>query len=145
MWLCGDYSSSKTALQVPHGLLILPEILILCGLLSRGHRSRQEPAPLLGFPQAAASFRGLQCASLWISTGCGGDILPHHGLHHGLRKSICSSACSTLPPPPPFFFTDLGVCRDVSLTFFLFLSLQMLCNVFYLLLSMLLTRCWQCQ
>jgi len=39
--------------------------------------------------------------------GLQGDSLPHHGLHHELQaKALCSGT----------FFTDLGVCRAVSLT-----------------------------
>jgi len=44
--------------------------------------------------------------------GLQGDSLPHHDLLHGLP--LCSSAWSTTSPS---FFTDLGVCRAVSLTY----------------------------
>jgi len=43
-----------------------------------------------------------------------GDNLPRHGLHHGLQgKAFC---CGVLSTSSPSFFTDLGVCRVVSLT-----------------------------
>jgi len=46
--------------------------------------------------------------------GLQGDNLPHHGLHHELQgKTLCSDVSSTSSPS---FFTDLGVCRVVSLT-----------------------------
>ena len=44
--------------------------------------------------------------------GLQGHSLPHHGLHHRLQRNLCSSAWSTSFPA---FFTDLGVCRVVSL------------------------------
>jgi len=42
------------------------------------------------------------------------DSLPHHGVHHGLQGNLCSSTwgISSLA-----FFTDLGVCRAVSLLY----------------------------
>jgi len=43
--------------------------------------------------------------------GLQGHSLPHHGLRHGCR-GVCSSAWRTFSPS---FFTDLGVCRVVSL------------------------------
>ena len=46
--------------------------------------------------------------------GLQGDSLPHHGLPHGLQGNLCSGAWSTSSPS---FFTDLGVCRVVSLTY----------------------------
>ncbi|KAM9590816.1 uncharacterized protein ACIBXB_005871 [Morphnus guianensis] len=46
--------------------------------------------------------------------GLQGDSLPHHGLHHGLQGNLCSGAWSTSSPS---FFTDLGGCRIVSLTY----------------------------
>jgi len=44
--------------------------------------------------------------------GMQSDSLPHHGLFHGLQWNLGSSAWSM---SSPFFFTDLGVCRVVSL------------------------------
>jgi len=46
--------------------------------------------------------------------GLQGDSLPHHGLHHELQgKTLCSRISSTSSLS---FFTDLDVCRVVSLT-----------------------------
>jgi len=45
--------------------------------------------------------------------GLQGGSLPHRGLLHGLQVNLCSGACTTCSPS---FFTDLGVCRVVSLT-----------------------------
>ena len=44
--------------------------------------------------------------------GLQGDSLPHQGLPHGLQGNLCSGAWSISSPS---FFTDLGVCRAVSL------------------------------
>jgi len=41
-----------------------------------------------------------------------GNNLPYHGLHHKLQEK----ALTFWAPPPPSFFTDLGVCRVLSLT-----------------------------
>ena len=60
-------------------------------------------------------LHGLQvdiCSTMDLP-GLQGDNLPHHGLHHGLQGNLCSGAWSTSSPS---FFTDLGVCRAVSLT-----------------------------
>jgi len=46
--------------------------------------------------------------------GLQGDDLPHHGLLHGLQGNLCSGTWSISSPS---FFTDLGVCRVVSLTY----------------------------
>jgi len=45
--------------------------------------------------------------------GLWGDSLPHHGLLHRLQGNLCSGSWSMFSPS---FFTDLGVCRLVSLT-----------------------------
>jgi len=44
--------------------------------------------------------------------GLQGNSLPHHGLLHGLQGHLCSGTWSTSSPS---FFTNLGVCRVVSL------------------------------
>ena len=71
---------------------------------------RPPPAPAWG------PFQGLHmdtCSSMDLH-GLQQDHLPHHGLHHALQgKTLCSSVSSTSSPS---FFTDLGVCRVVSLT-----------------------------
>jgi len=45
--------------------------------------------------------------------GLQGHNLPHHGLHHRPQGNLCSGAWSTSFPS----FTDLGVCRVLSLTY----------------------------
>ncbi|KAM9590835.1 uncharacterized protein ACIBXB_005885 [Morphnus guianensis] len=79
-----------------------------------------------GFPRGHSLLRethllrrgvlhGLQvdiCSTMDLH-GLQGDSLPHHGLHHRLQGNLCSGAWSTSSPS---FFTDLGVCRVVSLT-----------------------------
>jgi len=97
------------------------------GPLSTVHRSWQEPAPARGPHRVTASFRhppalewgpfhGLQvdiCSTVDLH-GQQGDSLPHHGLQHEMQgKTLCSGIWSTSSPA---FFTDLGVCRVVSLT-----------------------------
>jgi len=62
-------------------------------------------------------LRGLQvdiCSTLDLH-GLQGDSLPHRGLQHGLQGRI--SALVPGAPPPPSSFTDLGVCRVVSLAY----------------------------
>jgi len=61
-------------------------------------------------------FHGLQvdiCSTVHHH-GLQGDNLSHHDLQHELQgKTLCSGILSTSSPS---FFTDLGVCRIVSLT-----------------------------
>jgi len=71
---------------------------------------RHPSAPVWG------PFHGLwvdMCSAVDLH-GLQGDSLPHHGLHHRLQGKISALACRAPPPPPSF--TDLGVCRVVSLT-----------------------------
>jgi len=107
---------------VPMGSQALPANPIQRGLLSpvicRSWQAphgvtasfRPPPAPAWG------PFQGLHmdtCSSMDLH-GLQQDHLPHHGLHHALQgKTLCSSVSSTSSPS---FFTDLGVCRVVSLT-----------------------------
>lgn len=108
-------------------LQLLPENLLLCGLLSTGCSSYKEPAPawalhrLQGTHPAAAvqhppqtavrrsallcssmGCRGTSCLTLVCTTGCRGISVP---------------ALGAAPIPP---YTDLGVCRVVALTYFHF-------------------------
>jgi len=109
------------------GSQVLPANLLQRGFLSpQIRRSCQEPAPArathritasLGHPPAptwrppwALSGDLLNRGPPWLQ----GDSLPHHGLLHGLQGNLCPSAWSTSSPS---FFTVLGVCRAVSLTY----------------------------
>jgi len=61
-------------------------------------------------------WHGLQveiCSTVDLH-GLQGDNLPHHGLLHGLLRNLCSGAWST-SSSSSFSFTDLYVCRAVSL------------------------------
>ena len=83
-------------------------------LLQHGLPTGSQPPlgiPLLwcGVPSTGCRWRS---APLWTSMGCR-DSLPHDGLHHGLQGNLCSGTWSTSSPS---FYTDLGVCRVVSLT-----------------------------
>jgi len=86
--------------------------------------SWQEPAPAWAPHRVTASFKHPP-APVWdpfhrlrvdiYSTvdlhGLQGDSVPRHGLHHKLQgTTLCSGTSS------PSFFTDLGVCRVLSLT-----------------------------
>ena len=104
----------------PAGSQALPANLLWRGLLSpQVHRSWQEPAPAWGssqghgFLQASTYCRWIS-APPWPSMGCRGTtcltmvfITSYKG-----RLSILTFQA----PPPPSFFTDLDVCRVVSLT-----------------------------
>ena len=82
----------------------------------------------VGFPRGHSVLRASTCSGVGSSLhglqvdicstvelhGLPGDSLPHHGLPHGLQGNLCSGAWSTSSPS---FFTDLGVCRAVSLTY----------------------------
>jgi len=112
----------------PTGSQALPANLLWRGLLSPwAHSSRQKPAPARPPHGVTASsrhppapawcpFHRLQvdiCSTVGLH-GLQGDSLPHHGLHHELQgKTLCSGVPSNSSPS---FFTDLGVCRVVSLT-----------------------------
>ena len=68
--------------------------------------------------------------------GAAGRVLPHHGVLHRLQGNLCSGAWSTCSPS---FFTDLGVCRIISLTYSLF-SLPAAVVQFFPLLKFILSQ-----
>ena len=113
-------------------------VWISCGVLSpaskpapawaplspQGHRSCQEPAPARPPHGVTASFRHPPALSwgpfhglhvdIWSTMDCRGTTCLTVVFHHELQgKTLCSSISSTSSPS---FFTDLGVCRVVSLT-----------------------------
>ena len=76
--------------------------------------------------------------------GLQGHSLPHHSLLHGLQGNLCSSAWSTSSPS---FFTDLGACRALFLTYFqssFWLLLLLYSAFFFTFLTMLSQRCYRC-
>jgi len=93
------------------------------GLLSAGHSSCQESAPVwalhgLQLPSGLISllWRGVLhrlqvdiCSTMDLC-GLQGNNLHHHGLRHRLQGNLCSRRCLKHLLP-------LGVCRVVSLTF----------------------------
>jgi len=109
----------------PTGPQALPAILLWCELLSPWvRRSWQEPAPVQAPHGVTASFR-LQHGV--HSTGCRWISAPpwtsmdYRGTACLTTVFITSSkgrlsALTSQAPPPPSFFTDLGVCRVVTLT-----------------------------
>ena len=87
----------------------------------------RKPAPARALRRVTASFGHIHLLRRGVLHGlqvdiCStvdfhelqGDSLPHHGLHHGLPGNLCSGTWSTSSPS---LFTDLGVCRVVSLTY----------------------------
>ncbi|KAK4810648.1 hypothetical protein QYF61_007385 [Mycteria americana] len=85
--------------------------LLQCGLsmgsqLPSGHIHLLRHGVLYGLQEDICSTVDLH--------GLQGDSLPHHGLHHELQGNLCPGAWSTSSSS---FFTDLGVCRVVSLTY----------------------------
>jgi len=99
---------------------------VWASLFPRVHRSFQGPAPVQALHNVTISFGHIHlilCAVIHTlqvdicSTvnlhGLKGHSLTHHGLHHGLQGNVCSGVSSTSSPSS---FTDLGVCRAVSLT-----------------------------
>jgi len=69
--------------------------------------------------------------------GLQGHSLPHHGLLHRLQGYLCSGIWSTSSLS---FFTDLGVCRATSLTFFSTLSLAVAAQHFLPVLGYIITE-----
>ena len=94
-------------------------------LLSTGPRVLPRACSSAGSPQGHGLLWGTSTRSSTVSSTGGrvdicstmdlhvlqGDNLHHHGLHHGLQGNLCSGTWSTS------FFTDLGVCTVVSLTY----------------------------
>ena len=78
-------------------------------LLSQAKQTRQPPS---GIRLLFCGVLHHICSTVDIH-GLQGDSLPRHGLLHGLQGNLCSGVSS---PSSPSFFTDLGVCRVVSLT-----------------------------
>jgi len=112
----------------PMGSQALQANLLWHGFFSpRVHRSWQDLASAQAPHGVTASFRhpfapawgpfhGLQveiCSTMDLHV-LQGDKLPHHGLHHRLQgKTLCTGILSMSSSS---FFSDLGVCRVVSLT-----------------------------
>jgi len=86
--------------------------------LSMGPQVLPGACSSMGFPRGYSLLRTSTCSGMGSSTvdlhGLQGDSLPYHGLLHGLQENLCSGAWSTSSTS---FFTDLGVCRVVSLIF----------------------------
>jgi len=96
----------------PTGSQALPANLLRPQLLSpRVHRSWQEPAPARAPHGVTASFRHPP-APAWTSMGCRGTTCLTMVFRTSCKGRL--SAPASRAPPPPSFFTDLGVCRVVS-------------------------------
>jgi len=115
-------------LESPMGSQALPANLLQRGLLSpRVCRSCQEPAPAWAAHKVTASF-GHPPAPAWGPPLAAGGYLLHRGppwTAGGQPASPWSSSRAAgecllqcLERLPPSFFTDLGVCRVISLKYF---------------------------
>jgi len=141
---------------VPHGVTSPANkpALARASFTPWAHRSWQEPAPACVPCRVTVSLRHIHllwrgvlhrlqvdiCSTVDLR-GLQRESLLHHGLHHRLQGNPCSGAWST---SSPFFFTGLGVCRAVSLTYSHSLWLQ-LCRVFFPhFRNMLSQRCYDC-
>jgi len=83
-------------------------------LLQRGVSTRsQHPSGIHLLWHRVLHWLQVDICSTLDRHGLQRDSLPHHSLLHGLQGNLCSSAWST---SSPCLFTDLGVCRVVSLT-----------------------------
>jgi len=83
-------------------------------LLQCGLPTGSQPASGIHLPWRGV-LRGLHveiCSTMDLH-GLQGHSLPHHGLPHGLEGNLCSGTWSTSSPS----FTDLGVCRVVTLRY----------------------------
>jgi len=78
------------------------------------HSSCQNPASWWASHGVTSSFRHIRLLQCGVFHVLQWHSLPHHGLRHGLKGSLCSGTWSTSSPS---FFPDLGVCRVVSLMF----------------------------
>jgi len=85
----GPGSGLPTGSQLPSGIHLL-----WCGVHSMVCRWRSAP------PWTSMDCRGTTCLTTVFITICKGRLSPP----------------ASRAPPPPFFFTDLGVCTVVSLT-----------------------------
>jgi len=116
--------SWSTALQewtspawVPRMLHALPENLLLCELRSTGRSTLQGISTCCGMRSSMGCSVDICCTVVF--DGLHGGNMCHHSLYRGLQGNLCSGAWSTSSHS---FFADPGVCRAVSLTFFLLLS-----------------------
>ena len=119
----------------PTGSQVLPANLLQHGLPT-------ESQPLLGiYLLWHGILHGLQvdiCSNVDLH-GLQAHSLPR--LLHGLQGNCCFSAWSS---SSTYFFTDLGVCRFVSLTLsHSTLQLQLLQGFFFLLLKYIITEAWR--
>jgi len=110
------------------GSQALPANLLWRGLLSpRVCSSCQEPAPAWGSPWGHSFLQASPCSGVGsLPWATGGDLL-HHGPPWTAGRQPASPWSSSQAAregsllrhfrhlPPPTFFTDLGVCRVVSL------------------------------
>jgi len=118
----------------------LPANLLQRGLLySQGHRSCQEPAPAQASREVMAFF-GHPTALAWgppWAMGCKGTARLTMVFSMGCRGI---SALAPGPPPLPPFFTNLGICRVVSLAYSHSSPLAAVGQQFFLVLKYVITE-----
>jgi len=94
----------------------------LCGSTGPGRSLLQHRFSVVSQPPSGIHLlqcwvlHGLQvdlCSTVDLQ-GLQGHSLSHHGLLHGPQGNLCSGAWSTSSPS---FFTNLGVCRVISLMY----------------------------
>ena len=127
--VCSPSGTGCSSVGPPLGHKPCQQNLLWHGVLSPWvRRSWQGPAPAQGSPRGHSFLQASTCsgvgssmghrrisAPLWTSMDCRGTTCFTTGLHHELQgKALCSDISGTSSSPS--FFTDLGVCRVVSLT-----------------------------
>lgn len=108
---------------------------------SIGYRSCQETCSGVGTTRAAASLKVYPHAPAWASPQAATWISAPPftsianrgkswvtGLFHWLQGNLCSGTWNSFSP---CFFTELGVCRTIFLTFSHSCLSQLLCSAFY--------------
>jgi len=128
---CAVLQEQAAPAWVPTGSQVLPATCssVDSSLSSRVHRSWQEPAPARGSPWNHSFLQASTCSGVGsLPRATGGDLI-HRGPPWAAGEQPTSPWSSSQVAregsllrhlrhllPPPSFFTDLGVCRVVSLT-----------------------------
>ena len=102
----GSFPWDTVLQEQTEGTQVLPETLLLHGLLSIGCSSCQEPAPCVGSPWAAASFRAYTPALAWGSPQAAGWVSALTWSFMGCRGTTCftvvfSMGCRGISGPAP--------------------------------------------
>lgn len=93
-------------------LQVLPENLLLGGLLSTRYSSCQESAPARVLHRLQIPSGHIHLLQREVLHRLQNGYMLYHGLLHGLQWNLCPGTWSTSSS----FLTDLGVCTVISLT-----------------------------